>query len=103
EAAEVGQLDRAALLGRQRLQRAPHLARFGAARRLDVRALLGDELLLDPLVARAMALLHDAAAQRVDRPVVGDPEDPRAHAAAAAVVARPAAPDRQERLLHDVL
>jgi len=46
------------------------------------------------------AVLDHAPAQRVDRPVVHDPEHPRAHAAARAVIARTATPRREERLLN---
>ena len=51
----------------------------------------------------AAAVVDGRAAQRVDRPVVDDAEHPGAHRAAGAVVARARAPERQERLLHDVL
>ena len=47
--------------------------------------------------------MDHAAAQRVDGPVVDDPEDPRPHRAAGAVVARVRPPQREERLLHDLL
>ena len=47
--------------------------------------------------------MHEIAAQSVDRPVVDDAEHPGADAAAVGLVAQPAAPDREERLLGDVL
>src|SRR5215210_3430970 len=43
------------------------------------------------------------ALQPVDGSVVDDPEDPGAHAPARLVVPQAIAPDRQERLLHDIL
>ena len=55
------------------------------------------------LVVRAALGVHRRAAQRVDRAVVDDPEDPGAHRAARAVVVRAGAPQVQERLLDDVL
>src|SRR3954468_2540191 len=78
EAAEVGELDDAQLVGRERVQRRADLARLVAPRDLDVGALLGGEALLDALVARAPAVVDGAAPQGVDRPVVDDPEDPGA-------------------------
>src|SRR5206468_9000599 len=93
EAAEVGQLDDLALLGWERSERLAHVARLVAARGLDVRALAGLQALLDALVAGAAAVVDHRAPQRVDRAVVHDAEDPRAHRAARAVVARARAPE----------
>ena len=61
------------------------------------------QALLEPLVAGAALVVHRRAAELVDRAVVDDPEHPRAHRAAGALVAGAGAPDRQEGLLHDVL
>ena len=55
------------------------------------------------LVLDAREVAHPAPAHGVDRPVVDDAEQPRAHRAARAVVAAGGAPGRQERLLGDVL
>src|SRR5205807_283702 len=74
-----------------------------ATRHLDLGALGRREPLLDPLLAHESAVADTPAAQRVDRTVVDDAEQPRANASAVAVIARPAAPQRQTRLLHDVL
>jgi hypothetical protein len=51
KAAEVGQFDDAALLGRKRLESVADVARLISARRLDVGALGRREALLDALVA----------------------------------------------------
>src|SRR3954452_20090105 len=103
EPAVVRELDHSRLLARQRLERRPHLPGLLAARRLHVGELLGLLALLDPLGAGPPALVDQVAPQCVDRPVVDDPEHPRAHAALLALVADLAAPDRQKRLLDDVL
>jgi len=104
ESSEVRELDDARLVGRQVLDRAPHLPR-----RLTPQGLGIGELLrrapFDQLIAaggelrRATGLL----AQEVDRPVADDAERPGADAAASAVIPRPAPPDREQRLLGDVL
>ena len=103
EPAEVGQLDRSPLLGRQHSKCPPHVARLLPPGHLDVRSLARLVALLDHIQRLAATVVHRAAAHPVDRPVVDDPEDPGPDAAARLVVAQPAAPDRQERLLHDVL
>src|SRR3954452_22065145 len=84
------------------LQRPP-LARLVRAGDRALGALAGLEALLEPLVARAAAVVDHAAPQRVDRAVVDDAEDPRAHRSAGAVVAGVGAPHREERLLDDLL
>ena len=57
----------------------------------------------DPLPVDEATVAHSAPVQRVDRAVVHDAEQPRAHAAAAAVIARAASPQRQAGLLDHVL
>ncbi len=103
EPAEVRQLEHAALLLGQAAQGAPDLV--GALPAKDLRlGVLGTRHALDgPLFVEAVPIAHPAAAQRVDRAVVHDPQDPVAHAPAAAVVPRASAPQREECLLQDVL
>ena len=103
EAAEVRQLDHLTRTVREPLERPPHGERLLAAGGLDIGALGRLLALLDPLGARAPTLVHEVAAKGVDPAVVDDPEDPCAHASALAPVPQPAAPDREERLLRDVL
>ena len=79
------------------------MARLVAARHLHVGQLGRLLALLEPLGAGAPAVVHQVAPQRVDGAVVDDAQHPGAHAAAVGAVAQPAAPDRQERLLRDVL
>ena len=103
ESTEVRELDHLALTIRELVEGAAHRARLVAAGGLDVGALGRLLLLLEPLGGRAAALVDQVPAQSIDPAVVDDAEHPRANAAALAAVAEPAAPDRQECLLHDVL
>jgi hypothetical protein len=99
EAAEVRQLDHARLLVRELAEGAPHAGDLLPSRGLHVGALWSLTLVLDSLEVRPAPLLHHIAAQGVDGAVVDDAEHPGAHAPARGLVAQPAAPDRQERLL----
>ena len=63
EAAEVRELDHAALLVGERLERRPHLAGLLAPRGLDVRALLGDQALGDALVRGAAPVVGAGPAE----------------------------------------
>src|SRR5205807_5609773 len=99
--AEVGELDHTALLVGKLPQGVADLARLGSAGHLELGPLGRGDQLLDALVADTATVANGDPPQRVDRAVVDDPEYPGAHAAAIAVVARPAAPQREERFLHD--
>src|SRR5205807_8582519 len=103
EPAEVGELDHLSLLRRQLFQRPLYMARLIPPRHLHIGLLLSRQPLRDTFVADVAALTDDAAAKRVDRPVVYDPQHPISNTAPPAVIARAAAPQRQECLLHDVL
>ena len=105
EAPEVGQLDHARLLVGQLAESIAHLARVLAACRLHVGLLALGRLVafLDALGRAAAAVVHEVAPQGVDGPVVHDAQDPGPHASPVGLVARLAAPYREERLLRDVL
>src|ERR1700733_1068142 len=102
-APEVRQLDHLALLAGELIQGMANFPRLLAAGDIQLRALGSRHAFLQALVVDDPLVAHRASAQGVDCTVVHDAEHPRAHAAATAVVARAAAPQRQERLLHDVL
>src|SRR2546430_15690669 len=68
EAAEVGQLDHPALLGRELVQSGADGGRLLASGRLDVGSLARLEALLEALVAGTAAVVDERAPERVDRP-----------------------------------
>src|SRR5205823_11859701 len=104
EAAEVGELDHLRLVARQLLQRAADLGGRLAPERLVLGQLTRRPLLEDRFVVEVeLGRLAGFAAEGVDRPVADDPQRPGAHAAAGAVVAGTALPDRDEGLLGHVL
>src|SRR5581483_4676837 len=103
ESAEIGELDHLPLLDWKHVQSGADVIRFGTPLHLGLRPLCRWQPRHCLIVCDVATGGGRLATERVDRAVVDDAEHPGTYAAAPAVIAGPGPPQRQERLLDDVL